>query len=98
MGGHIIGHRFVKDQGAINMFPQNTQFNNGAFKTMENDWARWIQKGGTVEVDIQLIGNGARPDKVDVKYWLIDSDGNRVDRFVQTFDNQLGQSYARRVY
>lgn len=97
VGGHIIGHRFTKDQGAINMFPQNAQFNNSAFKTMENDWARWIEKGGTVEVDIRLIGNGKRPDQVDVRFKLIDSDGNSVGRFAKIFENTDGQFYPRQV-
>ncbi|RRD57808.1 hypothetical protein EII20_04825, partial [Comamonadaceae bacterium OH2545_COT-014] len=78
--------------------PQNTQFNNGAFRTMENDWARWIKKGGTVEVDIKMIGDSARPDKVEVKYRLFDSNGNRVDSFFQAFKNEVGQNYSRRVY
>ena len=33
-GGHIIAHRFASDQGDINMFPQDAQFNNSAYKTV----------------------------------------------------------------
>ncbi|KAI1691473.1 hypothetical protein DdX_21852 [Ditylenchus destructor] len=31
-GGHIIGHRFLPDQGTVNMFPQAGQFNNSAYR------------------------------------------------------------------
>ena len=34
-GGHIIGHRFMDDQGTKNLFPQNANLNKSAFKTME---------------------------------------------------------------
>jgi hypothetical protein len=61
VGGHMIGHRFAQDQGIKNMFPQNANFNNSAFKKMENEWADWItKKGGSVEVDVQLVGNSSR--------------------------------------
>ena len=99
VGGHIIGHRFVKDQGIRNMFPQNAQFNNSAFRKLENEWADWIsKKGGSVEVEVQLIGNATRPDKVHVKYSLIDADGQRVDKFSRSFENKAGQTYDRQYF
>ncbi|QTD45484.1 DNA/RNA non-specific endonuclease [Ottowia testudinis] len=99
VGGHIIGHRFVKNQGIRNMFPQNMQFNNSAYRKLENEWADWINKrGGSVDIDIQLVGNSARPDKVQVKYSLIDADGNRVDKFAKIFENQAGQVYDRQYF
>ena len=45
VGGHIAAHRFMKDQGPVNMFPQNTRFNNSAYKTMENEWGRLGEAG-----------------------------------------------------
>ena len=99
VGGHIIGHRFVKDQGIRNMFPQNAQFNNSAFRKLENEWGDWIsKKGGSVEVEVQLIGNATRPDKVHVKYSLIDADGQRVDKFSRSFENKAGQTYDRQYF
>ncbi len=99
VGGHIIGHRFTKDQGIRNMFPQNAQFNNSAYRKLENEWADWInKKGGSVEVDIRLIGDNSRPDKVQVKYSLIDANGDRVDKFAKTFENKAGQTYDRQYF
>ena len=72
VGGHMIGHRFAQDQGIKNMFPQNANFNNSAFRKVENEWADWInKKGGSVEVDVQLVGGSSRPDKVKVSYQLM---------------------------
>ena len=99
VGGHIFGHRFTKDQGIKNMFPQNANFNNSAFKKLENEWADWItKKGGSVEVEVEMIGNATRPDKVGVNYKLIDSSGVEVDTFAKTFENKAGQTYDRQYF
>ena len=90
--GHLIGHRFAQDQGIKNMFPQNANFNNSAFKKMENEWADWItKKGGSVEVDVQLVGNSSRPDKVKVSYQLTDANGNVVREVTEQFNNRAGR-------
>ena len=98
-GGHIIGHRFAQNQGIKNMFPQNANFNNGAFKKIENEWADWItKKGGSVEVDIQLVGNSTRPDKVKVSYRLMDSDGNVAREVFKEFNNKTAQTFDRKYF
>ena len=98
-GGHIIGHRFAQNQGIKNMFPQNANFNNGAFKKVENEWADWItKKGGSVEVDIQLVGNSTRPDKVKVSYRLMDSDGNVAREVFKEFNNKTAQTFERKYF
>jgi len=81
------------------MFPQNAHFNNSAYKKMENEWADWIEKkGGSVEVSIQLMGNGARPDKVRVEYFLIDAKGKIVDEIRKNFLNDAGQVFIRQYF
>ena len=98
-GGHIIGHRFAQSQGIKNMFPQNANFNNGAFKKIENEWADWInKKGGSVEVDIQLVGNSAKPDKVKVSYQLKDANGHVVREVTEQFKNQSGRMFDRQYF
>lgn len=99
VGGHIIGHRFTKDQGIQNMFPQNANFNNSAFKKVENEWADWInKKGGSVDVNINLVGNSSRPDKVEVSYQLKDASGKVVHDIFESFKNQAGQTFDRRYF
>ena len=99
VGGHMIGHRFAQDQGIKNMYPQNANFNNSAFKKMENEWADWItKKGGSVEVDVQLVGNSSRPDKVKVSYQLTDANGNVVREVTEQFNNRAGQTFDRQYF
>ena len=57
-GGHLIGHRFVKDQGLKNLFPQNGNFNVSAYKTLENEWADWIDSGKDVHIVVELTPKG----------------------------------------
>lgn len=99
VGGHIIGHRFAKDQGIKNMFPQNANFNNSAYKTLENEWADWIsKKGGSVEVDIKFSGSPSRPDKVEVRYRLLDSNGDPYRLSKAEFENKAGETFSREYF
>ncbi|SOB78744.1 DNA/RNA non-specific endonuclease [Sphingomonas guangdongensis] len=94
--GHVIGHRFLGDQGTRNMFPQNFNFNRSAYKTMENEWAAWIENGGTVKVNVELLGGtGDRPDQVRVAYEVLNEAGERVFRNGARFANQADQVFAR---
>ncbi|MFK3651598.1 DNA/RNA non-specific endonuclease [Lysobacter enzymogenes] len=96
-GGHLLGHRFVTDQGLKNLFPQNGNFNMGAYKTLENEWAAWIDKGMDVRVNIELTPRDAdRPDRVRISYEVLDpGDGHRVYDQRVSFDNRAGQRYDR---
>lgn len=94
--GHVIGHRFLSDQGTRNMFPQQFNFNRGAYKTMENEWAAWIDHGGTVKAKVDLLGGTAeRPDQVKVTYEVFNEAGKRVFRNTDLFDNAAGQTFDR---
>jgi hypothetical protein len=94
--GHIIGHRFLSDQGERNMFPQNFNFNRSAYKTMENEWAGWIEAGGTVKINVALKGGTAdRPAQVGVVYEVVNAAGKRVFKNSELFDNAAGQVFDR---
>ncbi|WP_066546622.1 MULTISPECIES: DNA/RNA non-specific endonuclease [unclassified Sphingomonas] len=94
--GHVIGHRFLGDQGTRNMFPQNFNFNRSAYKTLENEWAGWIRNGGTVRVEVELIGGtGGRPDQVGATYEVFNDAGRRVFDNQELFDNAAGQQFQR---
>jgi hypothetical protein len=94
--GHVIGHRFLGDQGTRNMFPQQFNFNRGAYKTMENEWAAWIDHGGTVKAKVDLLGGTPeRPDQVKVTYEVFNDAGKRVFRNTDVFDNAAGQTFDR---
>lgn len=95
-GGHIVGHRFVSDQGDINMFPQDANFNNSAYKTMENEFADWTKNGDTVDATWTFDPPGqVRPDTVTVKYNVTDPSGEVIYSKNRTFLNQAGQTFVR---
>ncbi|GLQ89398.1 DUF6861 domain-containing protein [Dyella flagellata] len=100
-GGHLVGHRFVLDQGSGNLFPQEGNFNMSAFKTLENDYARYTAKGYQVDF-VHTLGDfdpvTGRPGSLSVQYEVTDAGGNVVDTFSDKFLNQAGQTYTRRAF
>ena len=42
VGGHVFGHRFVGNQGDINLIPQEGRFNNSAWKNSKTSGRGWI--------------------------------------------------------
>ncbi|WP_213716197.1 hemagglutinin repeat-containing protein [Cedecea lapagei] len=75
-GGHLIASIFNGPGEKINLVPMNGNLNKGAWKKMENDWAKALKDGKEVNVNIQPIysGNNQRPDRIIVKYSI---DGSR---------------------
>ncbi len=95
--GHIIGHRFVQDQGLQNLFPQNAKLNTGAYKTLENELADWIEAGGEIKLNVKLheYENG-RPAEIEVSYEVFDSvTGDPVYKNTKLFNNDNNQSFSR---
>ena len=72
-----------------------------AFKTLENDYARYTAKGYQVDF-AHTLGDfdpvTGRPGSLSVQYEVTDANGNVVDTFADKFLNQSGQSYVRRAY
>ena len=70
-GGHLIAHRFIGGNGGLaNLFPQDANLDTGAYRTLENELADWIEAGAEVRIKVDL-GYGAagnRPDRVRVDY------------------------------
>jgi hypothetical protein len=54
-GWLIVGYRFLPEQGSINLFPQNGNFNVSAFKTIKNDYARYVNAGYQVDFEHTLV-------------------------------------------
>jgi hypothetical protein len=102
-GGHAVPHRFLGDQGDINLFPQNgvpvgaaKNFNGSAFKTLENELADWVQAGGTVKYDVSFSDFvGSRPGTVEVRYKVLNKDGVEVFKNRDSFENQAGEVFNR---
>jgi hypothetical protein len=96
--GHLVAHRFVLDNGPMNLFPQEGNFNMSAFKTLENDYARYVTQGNQVDFihTLESFSVSGRPGAVSVTYRVLDPAGSVVDAWSGRFLNQSGQTYVRR--
>lgn len=83
-GGHYIAARFNGPREWFNHFAQDASFTRGAYRTLEDDWAKAIRSGKRVFVDIvpHYHGTSMRPHRLDVT-WIIDG-----QRYFREFPNE----------
>jgi hypothetical protein len=96
-GGHAIAHRFLKDQGTKNLFPQNGNCNTSAFKKLELDYADALKMPG-VEIKFEHSFsdfNGNRTQRVDINTDVYQN-GKFLNDIQETFTNARRQTYDRR--
>lgn len=94
--GHLVAYRFAQGHGEVNMFPQFSNFNQGAYARMEQEWSDWVGAGMEVRIDIDLVRQGShRPDEVHVDYEVVDPVTGTViyDPSLLAFANSAGQSF-----
>ncbi|MGY1459335.1 DNA/RNA non-specific endonuclease [Luteimonas sp. A534] len=94
--GHLMAYRFAQGHGEVNMFPQFSSFNQGAYAKMEQEWSDWVGAGMEVRIDIDLVRHDShRPDEVHVDYEVTDPvTGNVVyDPSLIAFGNSAGQTF-----
>jgi LysM repeat protein len=83
-GGHYIAARFYGPRDWFNHFAQDANFNRGAYRVLEDEWAKAVRAGQRVFVDIvpRYHGTSKRPYVLTVT-WFVD-----VQRFFQEFPNE----------
>ncbi|WP_392565037.1 DNA/RNA non-specific endonuclease [Orbus wheelerorum] len=81
-GGHLIASMLNGSGEKINMLPMNANLNRGAWKQMENTWAKALQNGKSVNVRIEPVysSTNIRPDKFKVKYSI--NNGRSVEKIL----------------
>lgn len=79
-GGHLIGARFGGAPGSENLDAQNRQVNRGDYKAVENSWARSLEDGDQVFVDVETFKTeGSDRPAAFMGYSITEhSDGSRV--------------------
>lgn len=102
-GGHIIGYQFLHDQGLINMFPQNSEFNQRIYTQFETEMRQWVEAGAEVRAQVEVGTPGAdgtvqwggsRPSRVEVSYQVVDpKTGRTIYENDVRFRNEQGQSF-----
>lgn len=72
-GGHYIAARFNGPRNSFNHFAQDANFNRGAYRAMEDGWAKELLAGRKVFVTIkpQYVGTSKRPYRLTVT-WSVD--------------------------
>ncbi|WP_070155642.1 DNA/RNA non-specific endonuclease [Sphingobium phenoxybenzoativorans] len=72
-GGHFIAARFNGPSDSFNHFAQDANFNRGAYRSMEDVWAKALREGQKVSVAIEPHYKGAsrRPYEIAIT-WSID--------------------------
>lgn len=67
-GGHYIAARFNGPAEAFNHFAQDSNFNRGRYRALEDQWAKATRGGLRVDVKIVPVYEGAsqRPSKINV--------------------------------
>lgn len=69
-GGHFIAARFNGPNDSFNHFAQDRNFNRGAYRKLEDDWAADLRAGRKVVVDIDALYDGPsrRPYQLNVPW------------------------------
>lgn len=75
-GGHYVARRFNGPTDAFNHFAQNSNFNRGRYRALEDELARAERAGKKVELLILPVfeGSSRRPIEINVWFWF---DGKR---------------------
>ena len=85
-GGHFIAPRFGGPKAAYNHFAQEANFNRGAYRALEEGWAKAQKEGKDVRVriDARYAVHSRRAEELRVE-WIIS--GTRKHR---DFGNEKG--------
>jgi hypothetical protein len=73
-GGHFVAARFDGPRKWFNHFAQNSNFNRGAYRAIEDGWAKDLKAGKRVFVDIvpHYTGQSTRPDNLTIQWTVGD--------------------------
>lgn len=89
-GGHLIASIFMGSGDIDNLVPMNSDLNRGRWKTMENSWARALEKDINAKIEVNIIADYGedtqRPTVFFVSYRI--NDGDWVDDF---YENERSQ-------
>ncbi|ADC49348.1 hypothetical protein BpOF4_06440 [Alkalihalophilus pseudofirmus OF4] len=68
--GHLAGDRFGGSPDLDNLVSQSSSVNLSKYKKLENQWAKAIEEGKDVSVNVKVNynGNSTRPSSFDIEY------------------------------
>ena len=82
--GHLAGDRFGGSPEIDNLISQLSSVNLSDYKKLENQWAKALEQGKDVSVNVKVnyVGNSLRPDSFEVFYKIDGTD------FFESISNQ----------
>lgn len=94
-GGHLIATRFGGSGELDNLVAEDRTVNRGAFKTFENQWAKELEDGNQVHVDITPLyhGDSERPDTIMGKAEITSGEDTVTDYFSMTNENLESEEF-----
>lgn len=102
-GGHMAGYQFLHEQGLINLYPQNSEFNQRVYTQFEGEMRNWVEAGAEVRARVRVGQKGAdgevtwggdRPERVVIDYEVINpKTGKTVYTNGARFKNEGGQTF-----
>ncbi|WON77937.1 DNA/RNA non-specific endonuclease [Serratia sp. UGAL515B_01] len=71
-GGHLLASIFDGPGEKLNLVPMDANLNKGAWKKLENSWAKALEDGKPVKVKINPIytGDSGRPSSFEIKHTI----------------------------
>ena len=90
-GGHLIATRFGGSPELDNLVAENSFINRSAYKRLENAWARDLEAGNRVLVNIEpYYGTDAqRPTHITGSYTVIRPDGSSFEEYFSLTNEDL---------
>ena len=78
--GHLIGDQFDGSNGLENLVPQDSNINRNDFKNFENELAKEVKDGNTVNLKVEPVydGDSHRPSDIVVTYSIDGEESVRV--------------------
>ena len=72
VGGHLIGNQFGGTGGYENLVPMSASVNSGAYKALENKWAKALKDGKNVSVSGKILysGSSSVPVEFIINYFI----------------------------
>jgi hypothetical protein len=90
----------ISASGTLNEYFSGGTRSSSAFKTLDNDYGRYLDQGYQVEFTHALgdFSSQGRPGTITVNDNVIDSEGNMVNSYYQTFQNTSWQVYIKQAW
>jgi len=68
-GGHLVAVRFNGPAHEVNHIAQDIKLNRGQWRTLENQWAKGLDQGKQVDVNMKLAypKDSQRPSEIEVE-------------------------------